>query len=387
MRIIKLTLIFVVLLIAGCDMLFPGTDDGLEGIYKSIAKSQEALGDYKVAPEYYHKYRSGSDSVFTIVLIRQIADLQYELDEREKTIELQEAELKRQKLLGNTFPGLVILLLVIAGVVVYAYINKKHNNDRITIQNDEIARQNLVLEQHKEKLEELNKTKDKLFSVIGHDLSGPIANMRACFEMVLKDDFTDQKELREVLEMLRERSASTHNLLENLLYWLRAKRGRLKPNADNINIVDIIIDNIDITKADIEAKGLLIDLSANLKHFVYCDQDMINLVLRNLLSNAIKFTPSGGKITISVEEEDGSVRVSVADTGIGIPDENLSKIFDKSMYLTTYGVNKERGSGLGLNLCRDFVEASGGVITVDSTVGVGTTFSFVIPKGKSDEVA
>jgi signal transduction histidine kinase len=368
-------------------MLFPGTDDGLEGIYKSIAKSQEALGDYKVAPEYYHKYRSGSDSVFTIVLIRQIADLQYELDEREKTIELQEAELKRQKLLGNTFPGLVILLLVIAGVVVYAYINKKHNNDRITIQNDEIARQNLVLEQHKEKLEELNKTKDKLFSVIGHDLSGPIANMRACFEMVLKDDFTDQKELREVLEMLRERSASTHNLLENLLYWLRAKRGRLKPNADNINIVDIIIDNIDITKADIEAKGLLIDLSANLKHFVYCDQDMINLVLRNLLSNAIKFTPSGGKITISVEEEDGSVRVSVADTGIGIPDENLSKIFDKSMYLTTYGVNKERGSGLGLNLCRDFVEASGGVITVDSTVGVGTTFSFVIPKGKSDEVA
>jgi signal transduction histidine kinase len=204
--------------------------------------------------------------------------------------------------------------------------------------------------------------------------------------MVLEDDCKDENELREILEMLRERSASTHNLLENLLYWSRSQQGRLKPNADNIDITDVVNDNIDMAKADIGSKGLTVDLAISQKLYAFCDQDMINLVLRNLLTNAIKFTPSDGKITVSVEEENDLVKVSVADTGVGIPDENVAKIFDRAIYFTTYGVNKERGSGLGLNLCHDFVEASGGNISVESEVGVGTTFTFVIPKGK-EEVA
>jgi len=366
-----------------------GVNNEVARIYNNLSKAYAGLENYKEALYYHEKYKSYSDSVLSLAKSQQIAELQtkYETQKKEQLIELQQAKLERQKLLGNTLLGLTISILLVAGLIIYAYVQKRLDNEKITQQNVEIARQNEMLGMQKNILEELNQTKDKLFSVIGHDLRGPIANMRSIFDMVLEDEFTDRKELFDVMKVLRDKTCDTHNLLENLLYWSRSQQGRITPNQGVVDLTELVEESLDLIKADAKVKG--IDLEINMGEAVlsYCDADMINLVLRNLLSNAIKFTPSGGRILLKIEQSDKHIKVSVRDTGIGVPKENLPKLFDKSTYFTTYGTNKEKGSGLGLNLCREFVEANNGSIAVDSQLGKGSEFYFTLPLAGSRKTA
>ncbi|WP_308788849.1 tetratricopeptide repeat-containing sensor histidine kinase [Prolixibacter bellariivorans] len=366
-----------------------GVNNEVARIYNNLSKAYAGLENYKEALYYHEKYKSYSDSVLSLAKSQQIAELQtkYETQKKEQLIELQQAKLERQKLLGNTLLGLTISILLVAGLIIYAYVQKRLDNEKITQQNVEIARQNEMLGMQKNILEELNQTKDKLFSVIGHDLRGPIANMRSIFDMVLEDEFTDRKELFDVMKVLRDKTCDTHNLLENLLYWSRSQQGRITPNQGVVDLTELVEESLDLIKADAKVKG--IDLEINMGEAVlsYCDADMINLVLRNLLSNAIKFTPSGGRILLKIEQSDKHIKVSVRDTGIGVPKENLPKLFDKSTYFTTYGTNKEKGSGLGLNLCREFVEANNGSIAVDSQLGKGSEFYFTLPLAGSRKLA
>jgi signal transduction histidine kinase len=211
--------------------------------------------------------------------------------------------------------------------------------------------------------------------------------MRSIFDMVLEDEFNDKKELFEVMKVLRDKTCDTHNLLENLLYWSRSQQGRIKPNQSIVDLSELVEDSLDLLKADAKAKGIDLQIKMEGAVLSYCDSDMINLVLRNLLSNAIKFTPSGGRIMLRVEQTDQNIKIAVKDTGVGIPEENISKLFDKTTYFTTYGTNKEKGSGLGLNLCREFVEANNGTIDVKSRQGKGSVFYFTLPQAGSRHTA
>jgi len=366
-----------------------GVSNEVARIYKNLSKAYAGLENYKEALYYHEKYKSYSDSVISLAKSQQIAELQtkYETQKKEQLIELQKAKLERQKLLGNTLLGLTISILLVAGLIVYAYLQKRLDNEKITEQNTEIARQNQMLAMQKNTLEELNQTKDKLFSVIGHDLRGPIANMRSIFDMVLEDEFTDRKELFDVMKVLRDKTCDTHNLLENLLYWSRSQQGRITPNQGVVDLSELVEDSLDLIKADAKAKGIDMEIKMEGAVLSYCDADMINLVLRNLLSNAIKFTPSGGRIILEIEQNDQNIKVAVRDTGVGIPEENIPKLFDKETYFTTYGTNKEKGSGLGLNLCREFVEANSGNIAVDSQQGKGSVFYFTLPLAGSRQLS
>ena len=366
-----------------------GVNNEVARIYKNLSKAYAGLENYKEALLYQEKYKSYSDSVLSLAKSQQIAELQtkYETQKKEQLIELQSAKLERQKLLGNTLLGLTISILIVAGLIIYAYVQKRLDNEKITQQNTEIARQNELLGTQKNALEELNQTKDKLFAVIGHDLRGPIANMRSIFDMVLEDEFTDKKELYEVMKVLRDKTCDTHNLLENLLYWSRSQQGRITPNQGVVDLSELVEDSLDLIKADAKVKGIDLEVKMEEPVLSYCDADMINLVLRNLLSNAIKFTPSGGRIILEIEQRDKHIRVAVRDTGVGIPEENIPKLFDKTTYFTTYGTNKEKGSGLGLNLCREFVEANNGSISVESKKGRGSEFYFTLPLAGSRQLA
>ena len=366
-----------------------GVNNEVARIYKNLSKAYAGLEDYKEALYYQEQFKDYSDSVISLAKSQQIAELQtkYETQKKEQLIELQKAKLERQKLLGNTLLGLTISILLVAGLIIYAYVQKRLDNEKITQQNTEIARQNELLANQKNILEELNQTKDKLFSVIGHDLRGPIANMRSIFDMVLEDEFTDRKELFDVMKVLRDKTCDTHNLLENLLYWSRSQQGRITPNQGVVDLSELVEDSFDLIKADAKVKGIDLEIKMEGPVLSFCDADMINLVLRNLLSNAIKFTPSGGLIILEIEQNDKQIKVAVRDTGVGIPKENIPKLFDKSTYFTTYGTNKEKGSGLGLNLCREFVEANNGSISVDSQQGRGSVFYFTLPLAGSRQLA
>lgn len=361
---------------------FVGKDIAL--IFKNLSKVYEKTDDYKLALLYHQKYKTVSDSILSLAKARQVTDLEmkYETAKQLQTIELQKTKLAHQHVISNTLVGIVALFLFLAVMIVYAYVNKRRDNEKITAQNVEIARQYELLDVQKQELEELNLTKDKLFSVIGHDLRGPIANIRSFFDLIMEDDLSDRMEMMEVFRMLRDKTIVAHNLLENLLYWSRSQQGKLKAHKEEVNLTELVEDNIDLIKADAIAKGIKLEFDLSQSVLAICDREMINLVLRNLLSNALKFTPSGGSVAVTTQIAQDYVQLSVSDTGIGIPPKDIIKIFDPAVYFTTHGTNREKGSGLGVNMCREFVETNGGHITVDSEVNHGSTFSFTVPAAK-----
>lgn len=239
---------------------------------------------------------------------------------------------------------------------------------------DEIKRQ-------RDELRKLNATKDKFFSIIAHDLKGPLGSFRGLTSLLFENfDTFDKEELKQLIGDIHKSSNETFNLLENLLEWSRSQRGEMKFNLQKTDLRTIIIDTLELLKSN--AKNKNIALTSDIPDYteVYADENMIKTVIRNLLNNAIKFTNPQGKVKISVKDKDKFFEIAVSDTGIGIKPENLDKLFQLDVHFTTLGTKKEIGTGLGLILCKEFIEAHNGEITVHSDVGKGTTFKFTIPK-------
>lgn len=228
-------------------------------------------------------------------------------------------------------------------------------------------------------LQKLNMTKDKFFSIISHDLRGPIGTMMQISEMVSEKGTLDEDTLYDFLNSQKELSQSTFQLLENLLSWARFSQGQInyKPKKNNLNgIVEEIITTV---KYNARQKG--IDLIIDIKEpvSVFADEDMVKLIIRNLLNNALKFTGSGGSIKIESVLGPKYVEVKIKDTGVGITQENIDKILDEKQFYSTRGTSNEIGTGLGLNLCKNFIAKNKGEFRITSKINEGTTFSFTLP--------
>lgn len=242
---------------------------------------------------------------------------------------------------------------------------------------------NLHLADKYNEVKKLNESKDKIFSVISHDLRGPVGNIQLLSDLVIQNKSQySQEEILNYVAKIGETSGSTFSILENLLMWARSQRKSIDfaPSEQAINYA--IKDNI-ILLTDTAAKKE-ITIQNNIADYLtaFYDINLISSVVRNLIANAIKFTPKGGKITINARTEDKFQLVSITDTGVGISAERIAKIFDKTSYETTYGTNNEKGSGVGLKLCIDFVEKNGGKIWVESVEGSGSKFCFTLPANK-----
>ena len=239
---------------------------------------------------------------------------------------------------------------------------------------------NQKITESEEELRETNASKDKFFSIIAHDLKNPFQGLLGYSKILSKNIATlDTEDAQELSEGIYQSANHLYKLLENLLEWSRIQRGVIEIHPENFFLVQIVEMNKSLLNGNASQKNisLINEVADNIE--VFADINAINTTLRNLLSNAIKFTPEGGRITISTcLNGDTTATVSVSDTGIGMSHEDMQKVFKIDSSHSTLGTHGEKGTGLGLVLCKELVEKNGGRIWIDSELGKGTTFSFTL---------
>ncbi|MCX6155167.1 MAG: hybrid sensor histidine kinase/response regulator [Candidatus Kapabacteria bacterium] len=240
---------------------------------------------------------------------------------------------------------------------------------------EELADNNIQLEQ-------ANTTKDKFFSIISHDLKNPVLAINLGLESLIKyfENF-ETEEIKDNLNKIHLTSKNISSLLENLLQWARTQTGKINFEPDIFDLNELVLDNLSIMKEYADKKQIQIITDINKYSMVYCDYNMISTVLRNLITNSIKFTKEKGEIIIStlLNPLRKVYEISVQDNGLGIDSETLDNLFKIGTSRSTSGTNNEAGTGLGLILCREFVEINKGNIWVESKLGKGSTFNFTIP--------
>jgi len=255
----------------------------------------------------------------------------------------------------------------------------------LTQKNNEVLNQKQSIEVQRKELESLNTTKDKFFAIIAHDLKNPFSTVLGLSELLAKEfESFEPDKLKVFIEQIYKYSNNTFNLLENLLQWSMLQTGRMPLRPKLIDLKGLVDENIELLRGNALQKGIRIETEIENDLFVYVDVSMITTVLRNLLSNAIKFTSQYGIIKIKVEKDDKMVKVSVIDNGVGISNQDIEKLFKIDSNPTTIGTSQEKGTGLGLILCKDFVERNGGKIWVESELEKGSRFIFVIPSVGGD---
>ncbi|MBN9296858.1 MAG: PAS domain-containing protein [Filimonas sp.] len=235
------------------------------------------------------------------------------------------------------------------------------------------------LEEQAEELYSLNQLKDKLFSIIAHDLRSPMVSLIQTLNLIGSDIITE-KEFSEMLPILLKNTQHASGLLENLLFWSKSQLRGETISPEKIDVKDLTETEIQLTEKRAADKGVQIFNQIDADTFAFADKNMISLVIRNLLSNAVKFCRKGDSITITAGLQGKHLCVGVKDTGIGISPENLDKLFGMQLF-TSRGINNEEGTGLGLLLCKDFVEKNGGRIWAESEESRGSTFYFTMPRG------
>ncbi|HPS17044.1 MAG TPA: HAMP domain-containing sensor histidine kinase [Bacteroidales bacterium] len=263
----------------------------------------------------------------------------------------------------------MIISLVIFGVIAVLL---KQNYDK----------ERLKVEQHAEKLKSLNATKDKFFSIISHDLKNPFNNLLGLSRQLLADyENFSSSEILIRLKMIEESSKRGYNLLENLLEWSMTQKGTIQFEPSELNLHDVIQECLLVIESQMSEKKINLIEDVDKRMVVKADYNMLKIIIRNLLTNAIKYSHSDGKIFIRSEiNKHNEVEISITDEGVGIPEEDMSKLFKIEVKYSTPGTSNEFGTGLGLILCKEFVEKHNGRIWVISKLNSGSTFKFTLPK-------
>ena len=240
-----------------------------------------------------------------------------------------------------------------------------------------------ALQTYTRELEKTNKTKDKFFNIIAHDLRNPFAGIMSLSDTMqttaIKENVEPDYIFLKYSQMIFNASKSALSLIDNLAQWAKSQTGNIKVNHRKISFNFLVSITIPIVSGNAFNKKISIETDLIEEDIVYVDEYLITTVLRNLLTNAIKFTHANGKIVVSTKNKDGFLEVSVNDSGIGMNQQNLEKIFKIDSKFSNLGTNNEKGTGLGLILCKEFVELQGGKIWVTSNVGIGSTFTFTLP--------
>lgn len=358
-----------------------GIVDLITTAYNVLYLTHQKMGDYKKALYYRDLEVSLSDSLKTVAREKAIRNMQstYEVEQKQIQIDLlnknkiiSQKELDETKLKRDILTAGAILLLLLAFILFRNYSQKRKLSEQLVIQNKDISVKNL-------QLEELVHVKDRLFSIIGHDLRGPIRTISQMMDMV-KEKGLSEEESDYWIQKVSETLTITAHLVENLLYWAKSQMDGIYTNPANFDVQKTIEQNIILLKARAAEKQVLIKgLETAKSETVYGDETMIDIVIRNLAENAVKFSKAGDIVTIAAEKNEAFTVITVKDNGKGIPEESKAKIFDKFSSYTTFGTASEKGSGLGLLLCKELVEKNNGTLWFESMEGIGSSFHFTIP--------
>ncbi len=307
------------------------------------------------------------------------------LQKRDLIIEKANAEvaeaknlvLEKEKNYVYIIAGIITFFVLMVAAIVYL------NSRKIKAQNQQLHQQNLAIAAQKEQLSISNDVKNKIFSIIAHDLRGPIASLQSFFEIIEEDYFEEiPEDLRDILSQLKNGNAQISTILDNLLNWAKTQMSELKPKIQEVNIFDLVDENIKLLQRLAEGKEITlvneipVDLTAS------SDLEMTKIVFRNLIQNAIKFTKKKGIIKVQVKPniDIEKVEVVVIDSGVGMSEEKVNTLFNLKSNKSTYGTNNEKGTGLGLVLCNDFIKICGGKLKVASELNIGTTITVTLNK-------
>ena len=258
-------------------------------------------------------------------------------------------------------------------------------NAQLEERQQQVEKQSEELKVKNEALSEVNAVKDKLFSIVAHDLKSPF-NILIGFSELLKSQYDnfDEEKRKNFINKIHGSSERVFGLLENLLAWSRAQQGQIQFSPTLTDLADLLKQNIDLVFEQASKKYIKIQLNNfDPNREVMLDSDLINTIMRNLLTNAIKFSEEKSKILITSSLVNDMIIISVKDSGIGISEEDQKKLFKKNYNFTSFGTNNEKGTGIGLILCKDFVEKHGGVIEFESELGIGSEFKITLPNIKA----
>ncbi|HNV52599.1 MAG TPA: tetratricopeptide repeat-containing sensor histidine kinase, partial [Tenuifilaceae bacterium] len=365
--------------------------------YGYLAKHDlyKAKGNHKLALSNYILHTKIKDSLENLKRneANLEAQLDLELDQKKTEIKVMEAEvetlkqkaeldkanIEKQRNFRNFLIVVILLVLTLLGAAILSFWQKRKYAQALEEKIEEIKQINEKLIESETHLKQTVQTKDKLFSIIAHDLRSPFTALVGLSEVLSeKSNELSSEEIAELSKHIHQSATGVLALTDNLLSWSRSQTGKLTINPQTFSLKEIV-DNI-VTVASIPAQEKKIAINTKIGNDlnIYADFDTISTAIRNLISNAIKFTPTGGSISVSGKKVLNYIEIKVADTGIGIEPENLAKLF-RVDGLTTKGTNQESGTGLGLILCKEFVEKNNGNISVESIIGLGTTFTITIP--------
>ena len=278
--------------------------------------------------------------------------------------------------------ALLAALIVVSALLVFTYLKRNSSIkdlQELEEKNVKIELQNGAFSEQTKHLENVNNVKDKLFSIVSHDLKDSLSSINGFIDL-LKDGSLTREEFDDLIPELSENANNASLLLFNLLNWSKSQMQSLEPKPSLFDIQEVFESKVKLVDQRMESKGITL-VDHTLRDFAYADRSMFEIVIQNLLANALKFCKNGDTITVSNYISNGSCIVSIADTGIGVSKENLSKLFKNNSF-TTMGTNNEKGTGLGLSICKELVELNHGKIWVESTQGIGSTFYVQLPKSR-----
>jgi len=373
------------------------TTDGLWDIYTSKAKAFEKMGQLDRAYLALQKANQINDAIKPNEIAKVLGEFEqkeatkdklyhYRL-EQELLNQKEEADLLRIRSKFHYAIFSIVFLVIWITLAVYLYVTKRKNNKLLESNLTTINQQKQLLEEQYQKLEErenklreLNATKDKFFSILAHDLKNPFNTLMGLSEIIISDkNVRNSDQFDEFIEGIFQTALSGYNLLENLLEWSRSQTGNIGVYPQPVSIEEVIGTNIHFFHEILKEKKIEV-VAPDLKNYkVLADKNMVNLIVRNILNNAIKFSFPEGKIELLIHQKDSFYIIHVQDNGIGMNPDTVSKLFKIDQAVQRNGTAGEKGTGLGLILCKEFVNKNGGDIWVESTKGKGSRFSFSLP--------
>ena len=337
--------------------------------------------DFNNASTYLEKYIALNDSLYNQSRNTQIALLENKYNGVKINLLIKEGELKDKEIRSQQQKTLVSIggLLVFIGFAFLLYRGNKRTrliNEKLEEKNKEIIDRGEKLRLQAEALAQLNLTKDKLFSIISHDLRAPLNSLSGLLELNERG-FINESEFKVHIVELSKNTNRTKELLSNLLHWSSAQLKKERPTPEKFSLKNCVDSVVMLYEKQTGEKAIRV-INQVSSEWVWADPDMVSLVLRNLFSNALKFCKPHGSITIGSAAEIDQVKCFVKDDGVGISKKNLAQLFSGEM-VSTKGTANEGGTGLGLQLCIEFIQKNGGQLWADSEVAVGSTFWFTLP--------
>lgn len=351
--------------------------DALRAV-KVLSDSYAALKDYTEAYVYHDLYKKYNDSLMNDAKEKEINYLHLKQQQSDNLRLQREIKSNRQRIALIRLLVIVISLFAIFALVAVFIISR--NNLHKTALNKELAARNIAIDEQKRELDELNHTKNQLFSVISHDLRSPFTAIMQTMD-IMREGNISPEELRLISDSFYEQVTLVNNMVNNLLVWANSQQQGIKIEKVNMDLVAVADELIAVSNFLAKGKHIAIQHdSGSGEKWVFADVNHVKIILQNIIGNAIKFTPEGGRIQISYSDEGSYQAVHIKDNGVGIPAQKMDKLFKViGKEISGYGTNNEVGAGIGLVLTRQFIEENKGKLHIKSNEGEGTEFVVYLP--------